>query len=177
MPNRHDRVRRAPRRTGADAGSREIPALSELARFVLNPGTVPHPPPPPSVLLLARPGSETDELFSDVALREDLCLVRVATAAAAVRTLAEMPVALVIACPETAAAAVDEVLAAVARTRPGTPVLAVRARQAPEPAGWSRAGVAVLRMPLLAGVLTRSIDVVLGMNGDNRAGKPARRGR
>ena len=134
----------------------------------------PSPPPPPSVLLLARPGPETDELFSDLALREDLCLVRVATAKAAARTLAEMPVALVVACPETPTAAVDEVRAALGRSRPGTPVLAIRARQAPEPAGWSRAGVAVLRMPLLAGVLSRSIDVVLGMN---PAAKAGRRGR
>lgn len=131
-------------------------------------------PPPPSVLLLARPGPETDELFSDLALREDLCLVRVATAKAAARTLAEIPVGLVVACPETPAAAVEEVLAAVARCRPGTPVLAVRARQTPGPPGWSRAGVAVLRMPLLAGVLSRSIDVVLGMH---RAARAGRRGR
>jgi hypothetical protein len=67
------------------------------------------------------------------------------------------------------------VLAALGRARPGTPVLAVRARQAPEPAGWGRAGVAVLRMPLLAGVLSRSIDVVLGMN--RAAAKAGRRGR
>ena len=129
---------------------------------------------PPSILLLARPGLESDELFADLALREDLRLVRVATAAAAARTLAEMPVALVVACPETPAGAVDEVLGALARSRPGTPVLAIRARQAAEPGGWSRAGVAVLRMPLLAGVLSRTIDVVLGMN---RAAKASRRGR
>jgi hypothetical protein len=135
---------------------------------------VPPAQPPPSVLLLARPGLESDELFSDLALREDLCLVRVATAAAAARTLAELPVGLVVACPETPAAAVDDVLAALGRSRPGTPVLAIRARQAPEPPGWSRAGVAVLRMPLLAGVLSRSIDVVLGMN---RAARAGRRGR
>lgn len=130
--------------------------------------------PYPSVLLLARPGPESDELFSDVAEREDLCLVRVATAAAANRTLEKMPVALVIACPETTTEAIDAVLAQLARAAPGTPVLAIRTRQAPEPAGWSRARVAVLRMPLLAGVLSRSIDVVLGMN---PAPRNSRRGR
>jgi hypothetical protein len=124
---------------------------------------------PPSVLLLARPGRETDELFADLAEREDLCLVRVATAAVANRTLEKLPVSLVVACPQTPAAAIDEVLARLARARPGTPVLAIRMRQAPEPAGWSRAGVAVLRMPLLAGVLSRSIDVVLGMNAAPKA--------
>jgi hypothetical protein len=130
--------------------------------------------PPSSVLLLARPGTEIDELFEELAEREDLWIVRVATAAAARRTLERMPVALVVVCPETAASAIDELLAGVARRRPGTPVLAIRTRQAPEPAGWSRAGVAVLRMPLLAGVLSRSVDVVLGMNA---APKASRRGR
>lgn len=134
----------------------------------------PAAPPCPSVLLLARPGPESDELFSDIAEREDLCLVRVATAAAANRTLEKMPVALVIACPETTTEAIDAVLAQLARATPGTPVLAIRTRQAPEPAGWSRTRVAVLRMPLLAGVLSRSIDVVLGMN---PAPKNSRRGR
>ena len=107
-----------------------------MARFLLSWADVPHAATPPSVLLLARPGLEADELFSDLALREDLHLVRVATAAAAARTVAEMPIALVVACPETPAGAVDAVLAAIARSRPGTPVLAVRTRQAPEPAGW-----------------------------------------
>ena len=175
MPNRHDPRRGGAAARAAAAGTREIAADSALARFLLHPALVPHPAPAPSVLLLARPGLETDELFSDLALREDLCLVRVATAAAAVRTIADLPVALVVACPETPGAAVDEVLGALDRTRPGTPVLAVRARQAPEPAGWARRGVAVLRMPLLAGVLSRSIDVVLGMN--PAAAKAGRRGR
>jgi hypothetical protein len=146
-----------------------------VARFVLYRGGVSRVASLPSVLLVARPGRESDELFYDLALREDLRLVRVATGAAAARTLAEMPVALVLACPETAPAEVDAVLAAVSRSRPATPVLAIRARQAPEAAGWVRAGVAVLRMPLLAGVLSRSIDVVLGMSGGGA--RADRRGR
>jgi hypothetical protein len=119
--------------------------------------------PPPSVLLLARPGAESEEIFADLSQREDLCLIRVANAAAANRTLEEMPVALVVACPEVPAAEIESVLAHLRRARPETPVLAVRARRAQEPPGWGQAGVAVLRMPLLAGVLARSIDVVLGM--------------
>jgi hypothetical protein len=145
-----------------------------MARFLLFWRAVTNDvPAPPSVLLLARPGPESDELFSDVALREDLCLIRVATGAAAARALVEMPIALAVACPETSPEAVDELLAAVSRSRPGTPVIAIRTRQAPEPAGWSKAGVAVIRMPLLAGVLSRSIDVVIGMS----EAKPDRRGR
>ena len=52
--------------------------------------------PPPTVLLFAGPGEESDELFAEVSRREDLCLLRVATAAAAGRAIAEMPVALVV---------------------------------------------------------------------------------
>ncbi len=117
----------------------------------------------PSVLLLALPGEESEEIFEDLSRREDLCLIRVANATAANRTIEEMPVSLVIACPEVPASAIDALLAGVRRARPGTPVLAVRTRRAQEPPAWSEAGVAVLRQPLLPGVLSRSIDVVLGM--------------
>jgi hypothetical protein len=135
-----------------------------VARFVLFPRRVaPTAQPLPSVLLLARPGAESEELLADLLEREDLCLLRVANAAAANRAIEEMPVALVVACPEIPVAAIDSVLAHLRRARAGTPVLAVRARRAQEPAGWSGRGVAVLRLPLLEGVLSRSIDVVLGM--------------
>ncbi len=117
----------------------------------------------PSVLVLAPPGEESDELFADLSRREDLCLLRVATGAAATMAVREMAVALVIVCPEVPGAAVDALLPDLEAARPGTPVLAVRARRAQEPAGWRARGVGVLRMPLLPGVLSRSVDVVLGM--------------
>jgi len=126
---------------------------------------------PPPVLLLARPGPESDELFADLDGREDLWLLRVATPAAAARAIEEVPVAMLVACPETPAAAIDAVVASLERSRPGTPVLALRARRAPEPAAWKARGVAVLRLPLLPGVLSRSIDVVLGMSGARREGR------
>ena len=59
----------------------------------------------------------------------------------------------------------DLLLARIAAVRPGTPVLAIRGRKAAEPAAWKARGVGVLRMPLLPGVLGRSVDVVLGMRG------------
>ncbi len=122
----------------------------------------------PSILVLARPGPESDDLFADLSAREDLCLLRVANATAANRTIAEMPVALVIACPEMPAAAIESVLSHVAEARPGTPVLAIRTRQAQEPAAWGERGVAVLRLPLLPGVLSRTVDVGLGMSGGRK---------
>lgn len=140
-----------------------------MARFVLARRTVSHAQkPPPSVLVLARPGPESDELFADLSQREDLCLLRAATAAAANHAISEMPVALVIACPEMPAAAIESVLVHVGLARPGTPLLAIRTRQAQEPAGWPERGVAVLRVPLLPGVLSRSVDVVLGMSNKAR---------
>lgn len=119
--------------------------------------------PPPSVLLLAHPGGDGEDIFADLSQREDLCLLRVANAAAATRAIDEMPVALVVACADVPASAVDAVLARLRRGRAGTPVLALRRRQAPEPPAWAGQGVAVLRLPLLPGALSRSIDVVLGM--------------
>ena len=152
-----------PGRAGARPEPRIAPesALGPVPAHA--PAALPAAKPPPSVLLLALPGAESEEMFADLSRREDLCLIRVANAAAANRTIEEMPVALVVACPEIPASAIDSVLAHLRRARPETPVLAVRSRRAQEPAGWADAGVAVLRVPLLAGVLSRSIDVVLGM--------------
>ncbi len=123
------------------------------------------------MLLLARPGPASDDLFADLDGREDLCLLRVATPAAAARAIEERPVALLVACPDTPVASIDAVVATLERKRPGTPVLALRARQAPEPGAWKSRGVAVLRLPLLPGVLSRSIDVVLGMSGARKEGR------
>lgn len=131
---------------------------------------LPRAAPQPAVLLLARPGPASEELFADLGGREDLCVLRVATAAAATRAIEEMPVRLLVACPETPPAAIDAAVAAIARARPGTPAIALRERRAPEPAGWRARGVAVLRLPLLPGVLARAIDVVLGMSGARKEG-------
>lgn len=143
-----------PNPPGSGAGPLRAPVRGALAAAA---------PETPSVLLLALPGDESEEIFADLSRRRDLCLIRVANAAAANRTIEEMPVALVITGPEVPASAIDSVLEHLRRARPGTPVLAVRSRRAQEPQAWAAAGVAVLRMPLLAGALSRSIDVVLGM--------------
>jgi hypothetical protein len=134
-----------------------------VARFLLSGEAVPHPPRPPTVIVLARPGPAGDDLFAELSRRADLTLLRAATAAAATVAIRELPVALVVACPGTAPHEIDAVLSYRDAVRPGTPVLAVRGRQEAAPDGWEGRGVAVLRMPLLADVLSRSVDVVLGM--------------
>jgi hypothetical protein len=115
------------------------------------------------VLVLARPGPEGDDLFAELSRRTDLTLLRVATAAAATLAIRELPVSLVVACPDTGTAEIESVLSLRDAVRPGTPVLAIRARQESTPSAWSARGVAVLRMPLLPDVLSRSVDVILGM--------------
>jgi hypothetical protein len=89
--------------------------------------------------VLARPGAESDDLFADLSQREDVCLLRVATAAAANVAIGEIAVALGIAGPQVPPSAIDSVLAQLDAARPGTPVLAIRARQAEEPASWPSA--------------------------------------
>jgi hypothetical protein len=133
-------------------------------------GTVSRPRTPPSILVLAPPGEETDELFADLSRREDVCLLRVATPAAASVAVREVPVALFIAGPDLPAAALDAVMVQLDAIRPHTPVLAIRARRAEEPAAWAARSVGVLRLPLLPGVLSRSVDVVLGMKRPHEKG-------
>jgi len=86
------------------------------------------------VLVLAQPGPAGDDLFAELSRRSDLTLLRVATAAAARVALADLSVALVVTCPDTAAAEIDAVLSYRDAVRPGTPVLAVRAR--PDYVAW-----------------------------------------
>jgi hypothetical protein len=116
-----------------------------------------------TVLIVALPSAEREGLFSGLAARGDLQLLRVGTAAEASRELGGREVSLLIAAPEIPAAAVTELVAAKERLRPGLPVLVIRDRQAEEPTGWERHGVGVLRRPLLPEALDRSVDVVLGL--------------
>ena len=139
-------------------------AIRRVARFVLERSAVAHHPRPPSVLVLARPGPEGDDLFAELARRADLTLLRVANAAAASLAIRELAVALVVACPDTATAEIDSVLVLPRRgAARHAGARHPRRGRSPTPGGWSARGVAVLRMPLLPDVLSRSVDVVLGM--------------
>lgn len=116
-----------------------------------------------TVLVVAPPTADGDELLAALAARGDLRVRRVAVLAEASRELATREVALLIAAPEVSADDVTALVAAKERLRPGLPVLVIRDRQSEEPAGWDRRGVGVLRRPLLPDVLGRSVDVVLGL--------------
>lgn len=125
-----------------------------------------------SVLVLAVPSSETDELLATLIDRRDLCVLRVAGLNAAEIALRDVAVSLVIVCPETEAATVTSVIDLVCRLRPGTPVIALRSRSDDFSPTWMGPSVGVLQGPILPGVLSRTVDVALGLRQP-----PAPRGR
>jgi hypothetical protein len=115
-----------------------------------------------SVLVIAQPSPETDDLLAVVARRPDLHLLRVATLDTAAVALRDLSVALVLVCPETPLAIVEQLMTLAARARPRIPLIALRARNAPDLPSANRT-VAVLRGPVLPEVLSRTIDVALGL--------------
>jgi hypothetical protein len=118
-----------------------------------------------TLVVLAQPSQETDDLLAELIRRRDLHLLRAATIEAAAVALRDLEVSLVLVCPETAVDVINALLGQIDRLRPGIPVLAVRDRQGEEPAAWKSRAVGVLRSPLPPGVLSRTIDVALGFSG------------
>ena len=121
------------------------------------------------MLVLAQPSPETDDLLVDLLKRRDLHLLRVATVEAAVVALRDLLVSLVIVCPETPNDSIGALLGQIDVLRPGIPVLAVRDRKAEESTGWRARGVGVLRSPVLPEVLSRTVDVALGLANQTEA--------
>jgi hypothetical protein len=133
-------------------------------------------PPPPkksparpesagrSVLVLAQPSAETDDLLADLMKRRDLHLLRVATVEAAEVALRDLVVSLVIVCSETSMESIAALLGRIDLFRPGIPVLAVREGKGEERAAWRTRAVGILRSPVLPEVLSRTVDVALGLS-------------
>jgi hypothetical protein len=117
-----------------------------------------------SVLVLAQPSAETDDLLEPLLRRADLGLLRVATTDAAQIALRSVALNLVLVCPETDEASVTAILDKTDELRPGTPVLLLRARGAEAPAGRKGRSIAVLRCPIFPDVLSRTVDVALGLS-------------
>ncbi len=134
------------------------------------------PPSPPEsagrpVLVLAQPSQETDDLLAALIKRRDLHVLRVATVEAAVVALRDLlAVSLVIVCAETPNESIGALLGQIDLLRPGIPVLAVRDRKGEESAAWRTRGVGILRSPVLPEVLSRTVDVALGLASRNDAG-------
>jgi len=120
-------------------------------------------PEPHSLLIVAQPSSETDEILAPLLRRRDLYLLRVATLGAAQIALRDVSVSLVLVCPETGSEAVTAILDTADELRPGTPVLALRSRSGDAPPAWRGRTIGVLRWPVLPEVLSRTVDVALGL--------------
>ena len=117
-----------------------------------------------SILVLAQPSSDVDDLLDPLLWRAELGLLRVATPEAALIALRDVAVSLVLICPETHPAAVAAVLTMVSELRPNTPVLLFCLRGEVVPAAGRGRRFAVLRCPIARDVLNRTVDVALGLS-------------
>jgi hypothetical protein len=117
----------------------------------------------PSLLVFAQPSAETDDLLEPLVKRADLCLLRVTNLNAAEIALRDVGVSLVLVCPETDARTVTAILNTTDHLRRGTPVLALRTRGGDALAAWKGRTIGVLRCPILPDVLSRTVDVALGL--------------
>jgi hypothetical protein len=117
-----------------------------------------------TLVVLAQPSQETDDLLAALVRRRDLHLLRVVTVDAAAVALRDLGVSLVLVCPQTAVEAINALLGQIDRLCPGVPVLAVRERQGEESPTWKSRAVGVLRSPLSPEVLSRTVDVALGFS-------------
>ena len=111
-------------------------------------------------LLVLGPSDGLEEVRRELGSFQLFCAP---SASAALSILRASPVEAAIVSAEVPTPAIDELLAAIDRIRPGIPVLAMRPRNAEEPPRWRARGVGILRQPLLPDALLRSVGAVLGL--------------
>ena len=121
------------------------------------------------LLVLAQPSAETDDLLEPLVKRADLVLLRVTDPNAAELALRDVAVRLVLICSETEPASVTAVLDKIDQLRPGTPVLVFRPRSGDSHPPWKGRTIGVLRGPILPEVLSRTVDVALGLGAKPQA--------
>lgn len=119
-------------------------------------------------MALAQASAETDDLLEALVNRPDLVLLRVANLDAAELALRGVALRLIIVCPETDAGSVTALLGKADQVRPDTPVLVLRSRSESSLPAWKGQKIGVLRCPILPEVLSRSVDVALGLSSENQ---------
>lgn len=123
---------------------------------------------PLSVLILAQDLSATEDLFRPCDERLDLWTIRVPSVTACVAAMRVVLASLIIVAPEIASEDVTILLGEIEHLRSETPVLLLREAAAEIHPGWQSRRMAVLRCPLVPGLLDRAVDLAL---------RPARRKR
>jgi len=116
-----------------------------------------------SILVLAQLSADNDVLLESLLKRYDLDLIRVTTTNAARVALHDVAVSVVIVCPETPATAVTSILDAIGHLGLKTPVIVLRIAGTELSADWKRRTFAILRCPILPRVLSRTLDIALGL--------------
>ena len=117
----------------------------------------------PTLLVLAPPSAETDDLLSSLVGRTDLNLLIVTNVSGAEVALRDIAVSLVLLSPETDAETVTTVLDRTEELRRGTPSLVLRRRGGEPLAAWTGRSVGILQGPVSPEVLSRTVDVALGL--------------
>ena len=116
---------------------------------------------PLSVLILAQDATVADSLFRVCEERLDLWAIRVPSVSASMSAMQIVFVSLIIVAPEIPANQVSDLLARIWQWRSEAPVLLLRNEAAEIHPGWQSQRTAVLRCPLVPGLLSRAVDVAL----------------
>jgi hypothetical protein len=121
------------------------------------------------VLAIAEPSIETDELLRDLERRSDLCLLRVSSMSAARVALQYVAVDLVLVGPTTDTGTFSTVVREAQELRPRIPILAIGSEETLLPQKGVSPTLALLRGPVAPEVLTRTVDVALGLRANDRS--------
>ena len=116
---------------------------------------------PLSILILTQGSSATDEILRECEERTDIWTVRVASVTASLVALRALSVALVLVAPEILSDEISALVAELSHLRNKTPVLLLQKDAMEIPASWQSHRVAVLRCPLVPGLLNRAVDLAL----------------
>jgi hypothetical protein len=124
---------------------------------------------PLSVLILSQSSTAAEELFRACDERLDLWTIRVPSVTASVAAMQVVYISLIIVAPEIPSDQVSALLAEIGRLRNQAPVLLLRSDAAEIHPDWQSHRMAVLRCPLVPGLLSRTVDLALQSTRKKRA--------
>lgn len=117
----------------------------------------------PVVLLVATVDEANEDQFAAMQRRDDIDVVHVTDEPEAVAIVARRAVRLVVLGPDVASEVVAHVVSVTTVRRPEAFALVIRYWRTGADRQWQHDAVGVLRAPLVADALQRSVDVLLAM--------------